>query len=71
MGTINNTISDNADWLIVEPTSGISIGEIIKHSVSEEKKGLVSKNENYSATITVICSDAYNNPKKASVTLKI
>jgi len=70
-GTLNYTISDDADWLSVEPTSGSSTGNIVEHTVSVNKTGLAAKDEAYKATITVTSAEACNSPQKVSVSLKV
>lgn len=68
---LNYTISDDAEWLQVEPTSGSSTGEIKKHTVSINKTGLKAREEAYTATISVECEESYNNPQKVSVYLNV
>lgn len=64
-------ISDDASWLEVEPASGASSGEVREHSVRVNKEGLAAQENAYTATITIACSQAYNNPQRVSVSLKI
>ena len=71
VSTLNYTISDDADWLSIDPTSGSSTGQAIEHTVSVNKDGLATQDESYSATITVICPEGYNNPQKVTVSLTI
>jgi hypothetical protein len=68
---LNYTISDDADWLLVHPTSGSSSGETVKHTVSIDKTGLQAQNEDYTATILVECTESYNNPQKVAVSLNV
>jgi len=71
VGTLNYSISDDADWLNIEPTSGTSTGNIVEHTVSVDKAGLQAQEEPYKATITISSSNAYNSPQKVEVSLKI
>ena len=64
-------LSDDADWINIDPPNGTSSGQINGHAVVINKGGLSARDENYSATITVTSSDAYNNPQKVTVSLKI
>jgi hypothetical protein len=68
-GTLNYSISDDANWLSVLPSSGSSTGNIIDHTVSVDISGL--KENKYSATITITDSNASNSPKPVSVSLEI
>jgi len=68
---LNYTLSGDTEWLHIEPTSGSSTGETIKHTVSIDKTGLKAQNEAYTATITVECSESYNNPQRISVSLNV
>jgi len=68
-GTLNYTISDDADWSSVSPTSGSSTGNINEHTVSVDI-GALSEG-NYSGTISVADSNASNSPKTVSVALEI
>lgn len=69
--TLNYQISDDASWLTVEPASGVSTSETNEHTIIIEKAGLSAQDADYRATITVACSEAYNNPQKVSVRLKL
>jgi len=68
-GTLNYTISDDADWLSVSPTGGSSTDSINEHTVSADISGL--SEGNYSGTISITDSNAANSPQTVSVTLKI
>jgi hypothetical protein len=68
--TLEYTISDDASWLVIQPESGTSTGQIVEHTVTVEKEAL-SDQTDYSATITVTCPEAYNNPQKVEVSLKL
>ena len=69
--TLKYSISIDAEWLSVSPENGSSTGQIIEHQVLVNKDGLTVQDEHYSATITITCSEAYNNPQSVSVNLKI
>jgi len=66
-GTLNYSISNDADWLTVSDTSGTSTGQIKEHTVSVDK----SKEEAYTAVITITSSEAYNSPQKLNVSLTL
>jgi hypothetical protein len=68
-GTLNYSISDDASWLSVSPTSGSSTGEADTVTVSYSTAGLSP--DNYSATITVSDPNATNNPQTISVSLTV
>jgi len=70
-GTLNYSISDNADWLTITPASGSSSGHIVEHTISVDKSTLTPRNSQYKAVITITCPNAYNNPQKVNVGLKI
>jgi len=69
--TLQYTLSDDADWLSVEPTSGTSSGQLVEHTILVNKAGLAARDAGYEATISVVSSEAYNNPQRVSVSLKI
>jgi len=69
--SLEYTISDDASWLEVEPGSGASSGEMREHSVRVNKEGLTARENAYTATITITCSQAYNNPQRVAASLKI
>jgi hypothetical protein len=62
-GTLNWSISDNADWLDVTPTGGTGTGSI---TASINTTNLSSGS--YNATITVSAIGASNSPQNISVT---
>jgi hypothetical protein len=68
---LDYTISDNAEWMSVEPANGSSSGQLVEHSILIDKSNLAAQEANYSATIIITCAEAYNNPQKVSVSLKI
>jgi|GEM_PF-4120605 len=68
-GTLNWTVSDNATWLSLNPTSGSSTGEWDPVTVSVNTSGLSAGT--YSATITISASGASNSPQYVPVTLQV
>jgi len=69
--TLQYTISDDADWLSVEPASGTSSGSLVEHAILVNKAGLAPRDADYEATISVVSPEAYNNPQTLHVSLKI
>ena len=67
--TLNYSITDNANWLSVNPTSGSSSGGENNHTVSVNISGLGSGT--HSGSITITDSNASNSPQTVSVSLKI
>jgi hypothetical protein len=67
--TLNWSVSDNATWLSLSPTSGSSTGEhdlvTLSVNISEMSAGT------YTATITISDPSATNNPQIVSVTLNV
>jgi hypothetical protein len=70
-GTLEYSISDDADWLTIEPASGTSSGRTNEHAIAVNKEGLTAQESDYAATITVTSSQAYNNPQRVTVSLRI
>lgn len=68
-GTLDYTVSDDADWLSVSPGSGTSTGESDEITVTYDTDGLFPGI--YEATITVTDVDATNNPQTIAVTLTV
>jgi probable HAF family extracellular repeat protein len=66
-GTLSYTVSDNATWLSVTPTSGTSTGEQDIITVSYATSGLSSGEHN--ATITISAPGATGTPKTIGVIL--
>ena len=68
---LNYTISDDAGWLSVDPTSGSSDDSSDKqtHTVHYDASGLTP--DQYTATITVTDAAATNSPQTISVTLTV
>jgi hypothetical protein len=64
-------VSDDAEWLSVEPVSGSSSGQLVEHALLVHKEGLTPRNEGYVGTIMVVSADAYNNPQRVTVNLKL
>lgn len=69
--TLQYTISEDAEWLRVEPASGTSSGQIVEHTILVNKDGLAARDDGYEATITVTSPEAYNNPQRVNVCLSI
>ena len=69
--TLQYTISDDADWLSVEPTSGTSSGQVVEHTILVSKAGLAARDTAYEATVSVISPEAYNNPQRVVVKLTV
>ncbi len=68
-GTLNYTISDNADWISCSPTNGTSTGETDTITINFNTSGL--NPGSYNATITVSDANATNNPQTISVSLNV
>ena len=49
--TLQYTISDDADWLSVEPSSGSSSGQLVSHTILINKAGLAAQDAEYEAKI--------------------
>jgi hypothetical protein len=69
--SLTYTISDDADWLTVNPTSGTSSGQILEHVISVDKSGLASQSNAYTAKLTISSSQACNSPQQISVSLNL
>jgi len=68
-GSIDWTVSDNAVWLSLSPSSGSSDDEGDDVTVSVNIDGLAAND--YSAVITITSEDADNSPKTVGVTLHV
>lgn len=68
-GTLNYTLTEDADWLSVTPSSGTSTGNEVIHSLSANITGLGTGT--YMTVITIADSNAVNNPQVVNVTLMI
>ena len=68
-GTLNYSLTDDADWLSVSPTSGTSTGGANSHTVSVDISGLGEGT--YNGTITITDANASNSPQMVNVTLNI
>ena len=69
--TLQYTISDDADWISVEPGTGSSSGQLVEHTILINKAGLAARDDAYEATISVVSPEAYNNPQRVHVSLNI
>ena len=68
-GTMSYTISDNAAWLSVDPTSGSSTGEHDTIAVNYSTTSLSAGT--YNGTITVTAAGANQSPQEIAVTLTV
>jgi hypothetical protein len=68
-GTISWSVSDDAAWLSLSPTSGSSTGETDNVIASVDISGMGAGS--YSATITISAPGATNTPQTVSVSLTI
>lgn len=68
-GTLNYSISDNAAWLSVSPSSGSSAGEADTVTITYDTYALPAGD--YTATITVSDPAASNTPQTIAVSLTI
>ncbi len=68
-GTINYTISTNAAWLSVSPTTGASSGATNTHTVTFNTAGLTVGY--YNALITVSSTNAYKSPQSINVSVAV
>jgi uncharacterized repeat protein (TIGR01451 family) len=68
-GILNWSVSDNATWLTLSPTSGSSTGEMDNVAVSVDISGM--KPGSYGATITISAEGATNTPQTVPVSLTI
>jgi hypothetical protein len=68
-GTLNWSVTDDAAWLSVNPTSGSSTGETENITLSVNTTGLSANT--YTATVTISASGATNSPQTVPVTLAI
>jgi len=80
-GTLDWSVSDDADWLTLDPTSGSSTGETDDVTLSVDITGMSAGSYSatlagmsagsYSATITIVAPGASNTPQTVPVTLII
>lgn len=68
-GTLNWSVSGDASWLLLSPTSGSSTGQVNSVTVSVNTTGLSAGT--YNATITISAPGATNTPQTVSVTLAL
>lgn len=68
-GALDWSVSDDAGWLSLSPTSGSSTGETDSVAVSVSISGMSVGS--YSATITISASEATNTPQTVPVSLTI
>jgi C1A family cysteine protease len=65
-GTLNWTLSDNADWLNYTPSAGTNFGEV---TVSINASGLAAGS--YTGTINITDPNALNSPQTVTVNLTV
>jgi len=70
-GTLDYTILSDADWASVTPESGSSAGQEVQHTITVNKAGLEPGDDAHAATLTITCSQAYNNPQEVAVRFHI
>ena len=68
-GTLNWSISDDAGWLSLTPTSGSSTGDTDSIALSVDTTGLSANT--YTATIIITAPGAANSPQTMHVTLTV
>jgi hypothetical protein len=70
-GTLDWSVSDNADWLTLAPTSGSSTGEhdVVNVTASVDMTGMTAGS--YLATITITAPEATNTPRTLAVSLTL
>jgi len=69
LGTLNWTISDDANWLSLSPTSGTTTTEEDEITASVDITGL--SEGTYTGTVTITDPDAANNPQTIDIALKV
>jgi hypothetical protein len=74
--TLAYSISDDADfydydWLNVSPSTGTSTTELNQHDITVNKEGLESREEPYTAKITIASNECYNSPQTIDVSLRV
>ncbi len=67
--TLNYTISDNAGWLSVAPTSGASSGAANPHTITYSTSSLARGH--YTGNITVTAPFAINSPEQLTIDLYV
>lgn len=69
--TIEYTLDADADWLNISDPEGSSNGQIVEHTITVDKSELKASVDPYSATLTISCDQAYNNPQRISVLFEV
>lgn len=69
--TLNYSLSDDVDWSSLSQDSGSSTGNINEHTVSIDKSGLQAQDTEYTSTITISSSEAYNSPQTVNLHLTV
>ncbi len=70
-GTLVWTVSDDAEWLSLSPTSGSSTGESDNVTVTVNTSGLAAGSYAATITITIAATAASNTPQTTEVTLTV
>jgi hypothetical protein len=68
-GTINFTVTENADWLTVAPTSGQTTDTPVTLALTYDVAALPAGS--YTATVTVTSNDVANSPQYVTVNVEI
>ncbi len=69
--TLNYTISDNANWISVSPTTGSSSGQTNDHLITVDKTGMAAQDGAYETKIVISSTDACNSPQEVKVSLRL
>ncbi|MBI4007374.1 MAG: hypothetical protein HY354_02645 [Planctomycetes bacterium] len=68
-GMLNWSVSEDCNWLTLEPSSGISAGERDTVTACVDTTGLDAGN--YSCTVTITGTGASNSPGTCVIKLKV
>jgi len=71
INTLEYSLSDDVEWLQIQPAGGTSSGQMVSHQVIIDKSGMKARNEPYSALITISSGEGYNSPQTVAVNLNI
>ncbi|MGB2985444.1 MAG: hypothetical protein WBE26_06130, partial [Phycisphaerae bacterium] len=71
IGTLEWTVSGNADWLSVTPANGSTTTETDDLTISVDTVGATASESPYTAQIIVSASGAINSPRTVNVTLTL
>ena len=67
--TLDYSLSVDVDWTSFSPDGGPSSGNIIEHTISIDKSSLQAQDTEYTGTITISSSEAYNTPQTVNLHL--